>query len=71
MDTMVHRISTTSARDLLKAKIASEPVLRCLKPTITRAENVARIWKDESGLFVSPEYLLQVWTELDGRDKLS
>ena len=55
---MVCRKSTSTARDMVRGIIEDVEEL----PTIYAAREIAEKWK-ERGVFIKPEYLLDVWEE--------
>lgn len=59
---MVCRISQSTARDMVRGIIEDVEEL----PTIYAAREIAEKWK-ERGVFIKPEYLLDVWLETVGR----
>ena len=59
---MVCRISKGTARDMVRGIIEDAEEL----PSIYAAREIAEKWK-ERGVFIKPEYLLDVWMETVGR----
>jgi len=59
---MVCRISKSTARDMVRGIIEDAEEL----PSIYAAREIAEKWK-ERGVFIKPEYLLDVWLETVGR----
>lgn len=55
---MICRISKSTARDMVRGIIEDVEEL----PTIYAAREIAEKWK-ERGVFIKPEYLLDVWEE--------
>ena len=59
---MVCRKSTSTARDMVRGIVEDVEEL----PTIYAAREVAEKYK-ERGVYIKPEYLLDVWLETVGR----
>ena len=59
---MVCRISKSTARDMVRGIIEDAEEL----PTIYAAREIAEKYK-ERGVYIKPEYLLDVWMETAGR----
>ena len=59
---MVCRKSTSTARDMVRGIIEDVQEL----PTIYAAREIAEQYK-ERGVYIKPEYLLDVWLETVGR----
>ena len=59
---MVCRKSTSTARDMVRGIIEDVQEL----PTIYAAREIAEKYK-ERGVYIKPEYLLDVWLETVGR----
>ena len=62
MTDMAAPISTSTARDMVKEIL--EDVLEI--PTIDGAKQIAEEYMMR-GVYISPEYLLEVWTEMWGK----
>ena len=71
MDLMVHKISTTTARDILN-QLMSRDLRFQRRPTRQDAVLMAGDLQAEGKGYINPDYLLEVWTEsIDRHDTLN
>ena len=62
MNTMIHPTSTTNARDQLKELIRKDNRFQQI-PTKETADQIANDLYRYRGIYVTTEYLLEVWQE--------